>query len=329
VISARHRAARTVTAASLLGLLLVAVAACGSSSTGGAGTSSAAAPPSTQATSLAGTSSSAGSSEPIQIVAGENFWGNITQQIGGSHVHVTSIITNPNTDPHEYESDPNDAAAVAKAQFVIENGVGYDDFLSKELSAAGGHKQVLNVQQLNGVTGSNPNPHLWYNPSYVLKTASAIESQLATDDPADAASFQAGLAAFETAYQPYLAEIAAIKAKYNGDAISYTERVPGYLVDAAGLHLGTPAAFSQAVEDGTDPTPEDTAIFNSDIKEHKVKVLLYNSQVVDSQTTQIKQTAMSAGIPIVGVSETIPAQYSTFQAWQIAQAKALLAALGG
>lgn len=265
----------------------------------------------------------------INVVAGENVWGNIVGQIGGTDVKVTSLITDPNTDPHEYETDPDDAAAVARAQLVVENGAGYDDFLSKEVATAGGNKQVINVQRLNGVTGSDPNPHLWYSPTYVMATASAVESRLADDDPADAAGFAARLATFTRSYRPYLRTIAEIKTTYGGDAISYTERVPGYLIEAAGLHLGTPAAFSRAVEDGTDPTPADTATFDSDLRNHTVKVLLYNAQVVDAQTSQIKQTATAAGVPIVGVTETIPAGYSTFQAWQIAQAKALLAALGG
>jgi zinc/manganese transport system substrate-binding protein len=265
----------------------------------------------------------------IAVVAGENFWGSIASQIGGSHVQVTSIINDPNTDPHEYETDPNDAAAVAQATFVIENGAGYDDFLGDEVKTAGDSKQVLNIQRLVGVSGNDPNPHLWYSPSYVLQAADAIEKQLAADDPADASAYAANLATFKTAYQPYLETIAEIKRKYDGQAISYTERVPGYLVDAAGLHLGTPASFSQAVEDGTDPTPADTAAFNADITGHQVKVLLYNSQVTDAQTTAIKHTATAAGVPVVGMSETITAQYSNFQDWQIAQAEALLAALGG
>jgi len=279
--------------------------------------------------SAAGTGGGTARSGPINVVAGENFWGNITSQIGGSHVKVTSIIADPNDDPHSYEADPTDAAAMAGARFVIENGVGYDDFVSKLVSTAGGSKQVLNVQRLVGVSGDDPNPHLWYSPTYVTEAAQAIEKQLASDDSASAPTFRANLTAFLTAYQPYLDIIKKIKARYGGEAISFTERVPGYLVDAAGLHLGTPATFSQAVEDGTDPTPQDTAAFNADLKERKVKVLLYNAQVADSQTTEIKKMATGAGVPIVGVSETIPRQYQTFQAWQIAQAQALLAALGG
>jgi zinc/manganese transport system substrate-binding protein len=307
------RAGRTpvLSVAGLAVIALFGVSACGSSSGASSGRST------------------GGSPRTIAVVAGENFWGSIASQIGGSQVKVTSIISDPNTDPHEYETDPNDAAAVAEATFVIMNGVGYDDFLADEVKTAGGSKQVLNVQQLVGVTGDDANPHLWYSPSYVLQAAEAIEKQLAADDPADASAFAANLATFRKAYRPYLETIAEIKRKYGGQAISYTERVPGYLVDAAGLHLGTPASFSQAVEDGTDPTPADTAAFNADITGHQVKVLLYNSQVTDAQTTTIKHTATAAGVPVVGMSETIPGRYSNFQDWQIAQANALLAALGG
>lgn len=276
-----------------------------------------------------GPTAPAGSGSTVSVVAAENVWGNIAEQIGGAHVTVTAIINDPTTDPHTYETDPNDAAAVATAKLVIENGAGYDDFLAKEVSAAGGDRQVLNIAKLVGVGGDDPNPHLWYSPACVRQAAVAIEKQLATVDPAHAARFQSNLAAFQAAYQPYEQTIAAIRAKYGGTAVSYTERVAGYLVAAAGLHLGTPAAFSQAVEDGTDPTPADTATFDADITGHTVQALLYNAQVVDDQTTQIKKTAQAAGIPVVGVSETIPKQYPTFQAWQIAQAKQLLAALGG
>jgi len=266
----------------------------------------------------------------VRVVAAENFWGDITTQIGGSHVAVTSIITDPNADPHSYETDPKDAAAVSGASFVILNGVGYDDFATKLLSASPKTgRVVVSLDKVLGITGDDANPHLWYDPSYVTASAKAIEAQLAKADPVDAATFASNEQTFLTAYQPYIDTIDAIKSKYDGAPIAYTERVPGYFVAAAGLRLGTPPAFSQAVEDGTDPAPGDTATFNADIKGKKVKVLLYNSQVVDQQTTTIKQLAMTSGVPTVGVSETIPADQPSFQAWQIAQAMAVLAALGG
>lgn len=265
----------------------------------------------------------------VRVVAGENFWGNVAAQIG-SHVKVTSIISDPNADPHTYETDPKDAAAISAASFVILNGVGYDDFASKLLSASpNSSRTVITIQKVAGVAGSNPNPHLWYDPAYVKDAADAITAALSKVDPANRATFTANEHRFLQAYQPYIDEIAKIKAKYAGTKISYTERVPGYLVQAAGLVLGTPASFSQAVEDGTDPSPADTATFDADITGHKVKVLLYNAQVTDEQTNRIKALAKGAGIPIVGVSETLPPAEKSFQAWQLDQAKQLFAALGG
>ena len=266
----------------------------------------------------------------ITVVAGENFWGNIAQQIGGSRVSVRSIITDPNTDPHLYQSDPQAAATITSAQLVIENGAGYDDFMDKILaSSASSTRRVLSVQRVLGVTGSNPNPHLWYWTQRLPTVAAAISRQLSSIDPSGAHAFAAAAARFDASLKPLLAVISTIRSRYAGTPVAYTERVPGYLVAAAGLTLGTPASFSQAIEDGSDPSPQDTATFDSDITQHKVKVLLYNSQVVDAQTTAIKGLATTAHIPIVGVSETMPPAYRSFQAWQLAQDRALLAALGG
>ena len=313
---------RRLAATSGVVVLGAALAACGS------GTSTTATPSNAAVTRAVGPTG--GSSTVVPVVAGENFWGNITSQIGGAHVTVTSIISDPNADPHTYEVDPRDATAVSRASFVVLNGVGYDDFASKLLSASPNPtRTVISIDKLVRITGSNPNPHLWYNPTYVKQASDAITAALAKADPADSASFTAHERTFLTAYQPYVDELAKIKAKYAGTKISYTERVPGYLVLAAGLELGTPASFSQAVEDGTDPSPQDTAVFDADIKSKAAKVLLYNGQVTDAQTTSIKALATSSGVPIVGVTETIPANYTTFQAWQIAQADQIFTALGG
>ena len=266
----------------------------------------------------------------VAVVAGENFWGNIVSQIGGSHVTVTSIVSDPNTDPHEYESDAKDAVAIANADLVVQNGLGYDDFLSG-LLAASPHsgRQVLNVQKVLKITGDDPNPHIWYDTARLPQVASAIASDLSKVDATDAGVFAANARTFDASLQPITAVVNQIKAQYAGTKIAYTERVPGYLIQAAGLELGVPTGFTQAVEDGTDPSPADTAAFDNAIRSKTVKVLLYNGQVTDSQTTQIKQLATSSGVPIVGVTETLPPTDQDFQAWQLRQAKELLAALGG
>jgi zinc/manganese transport system substrate-binding protein len=301
------------------GLALTALAACGSSS--GAGVSANGLPQ--------GSGTAPNTNGRLGVVASANFWGNIATQIGGDRVAVTSIINDPNTDPHEYEANVNDAAAIAAAKLVIDNGLGYDDFMSRLLAAhtASGRK-VLVVADAVGVHG-NANPHLWYSPAYVATAARAIEGELAAAEPASAATFAANLNRFLTAEDQVAAEVAKIKAKYAGTAIAYTERVPGYLIQAAGLRLGTPASFSQAVEDGTDPSPIDNAAFEKALTSHTVHVLLYNAQVTDAQTEHLKQLATGSGIPVVGVTETLPAGAKDFQTWQLDQAKALLAALGG
>ncbi|HVT65146.1 MAG TPA: zinc ABC transporter substrate-binding protein [Mycobacteriales bacterium] len=287
---------------------IAVVSGCGSSSSGGGG---------------------AGDSGRIPVVAAENFWGDIAKQIGGTHVEVTSIISDPNADPHLFESDPRDAAALSGAKLVIENGVGYDDFMDKLLATDGGSRRVLSVQKVLGVTASDANPHLWYWTARLHEVAQAISQQLGAIDPTDAKDFAAAARRFDASLKPLLDTIATIKRKYAGTKIAYTERVPGYLVAACGLKLGMPPSFAQALEAGNDPSPQDTAAFEASISAHAVDVLLYNSQVVDAQTTRIKQLANRAKVPVVGVSETLPQTYPDFQAWQLAQARALLEALGG
>ena len=302
------------------GALLVAVAAatlvtsCSSSSPGSSSTSP----------------SASGSSTKVGVVAAENFWGDIAAQLGGGHVTVKSIISDPNADPHEYESDAADAAALASASLVIENGIGYDDFMSKLLSASpNADRVVLSVGKVLNVTGSNPNPHIWYDTARIPTVAHAIVQQLSKADPADAAAFAKNEKTFVASLQPITDTISAIKSKYAGTKIAYTERVPGYLTTAAGLTLGMPAGFTEAVEQGNDPSPADNAAFEKAVKNKAVKVLLYNGQVTDEETTNIKKLASSAGVPVVGVTETIPAADKTYQAWQLRQAKEILTALGG
>lgn len=264
----------------------------------------------------------------IVIVAGENTWGDIARQIGGDRVSVSSIIAS-GVDPHEYETTVRDAALIDRARIVIQNGVAYDDFVKRLLDA--GHRKdvkVLNVGKLVGA-GDTANPHLWYNPPYVEQAARALAALLGQIDAGHSGTYQANVATFLKGEQQVVDTIATIKAKYEGTAVGYTERVPGYLVTAAGLRLGTPEAFSVALEQGNDPNPADATRFENAIKDHTIKALLYNLVVTDSVTTRLRDLAKSNGIPVVGVTENLPAGMESFQAWQVSQAKALLTALGG
>lgn len=273
---------------------------------------------------------SSGSDTKIGVVTGENFWGDIAQQIGGDHVTVTSIIKDPDADPHEYESDAVDAAALATATLVIENGLGYDDFMSKLLDASpNSDREVVSVQQVLHITGSSPNPHIWYDTARMPEVANAIQQALSRADPANATTYAANAQAFDDSLKPIEETLATIKSKYAGTKIAYTERVPAYLTEAAGLKLGTPQSFTEAVEQGQDPSPAANIAFERAIRNRTVKVLLYNGQVTDAETTNIKKLATDAGVPVVGVTETIPANDKDYQSWQLRQAKEILTALGG
>jgi len=264
----------------------------------------------------------------VQVVALENTWGDIARQLGGKQVRVTSVLTDPSADPHTYDADPATAASLGTADLVIENGLGYDAFADKLLSAAGGSRTVLDIAKAVGAT-AQANPHLWYDPASVTAGAKAMATALTRADPAHAKDYQAGLSQFLGSYARYPAVLGKIKASHAGAPVSYTERVPGYLLTAAGLRLATPASFAQAVEDGNDPSAADTDAIDRAMTDKTVKVLFYNSQVTSPTTARVQALARAHGVPVVGVAETIPGGEPDFQTWQVHQAQAVLTALGG
>ncbi|HXL61310.1 MAG TPA: zinc ABC transporter substrate-binding protein, partial [Mycobacterium sp.] len=148
-------------------------------------------------------------------------------------------------------------------------------------------------------------------------------------DPADASAFTANAKTFTDSLAPVTAGIDNIKAKYPGAPVGYTERVPGYLVDAAGLKLATPASFAQSIEDGNDPSVADNSAMDAALTGKTIRVLLYNGQVTSPATDAVKQLAQSAGVPVVGVTETLPPTDKNFQAWQLRQINEITTALGG
>ena len=263
----------------------------------------------------------------VHVVAAENFWGSVAAQLGGRHARVTSLITSPTADPHLFETDAANAATLAQAQVVIENGAGYDTWMGSLLGADGGHPRIVNAATVLHVTGSDPNPHLWYDVPRVPAMAAAIAAALTKADPQDGAVFAKNLSTFDASLRPLDATLATIKQHFHNVSVAYTERVPGYLLAAADLDVKTPPGFARAIEDGTDPGAADTVAMRALLTNHDINVLLYNAQTVTPVTTQMRALAKQHGIPMVGVSETMPASASTYQQWQQAQLRALLHAL--
>jgi zinc/manganese transport system substrate-binding protein len=263
----------------------------------------------------------------INVVAGENFWGSLAAQLGGSRVSVHSVVTDPNADPHEYESSTTDARAFAEADLVVLNGAGYDDWGQKLLAANGSsHRAVLDIAQLLGRKAGD-NPHFWYNPGYVLTVADKITAEYKAIDPGGVLFYEQQRSAFATALKPYTDRIAEIKSKYAGTPIGSTESIFVYMAGALGLDLISPPDFMNAVAQGTDPPASAVATFHDQVAAKQVKVLVYNIQASSALTASLKQLAQQQGIPLVGVTETLQPVGASFQDWQAAQLTALEAAL--
>jgi zinc/manganese transport system substrate-binding protein len=252
----------------------------------------------------------------VRVVAAENFWGSIASQLGGAHVHVVSIITNPNTDPHSYEPTAADARTLADARLVIENGIGYDPWTSKLLAANGGNPTVLNVGDVLGVADGG-NPHRWYNPADVRMVIGALVADLRRLDPADATYFTTRETAYETvALQPYESAIAAIHARYAGVPVGASESIVAMMAPALGLDLITPPTFLKATSEGTDVSAADKETIDQQIKGHQIRVYVYNSQNVTPDVQAQLREVKAAHIPYTTITETLVPAQTTFQAWQ-------------
>jgi len=255
----------------------------------------------------------------ITVVAGENFWGSLVSQLGGDKVSVTSIVSDPRADPHEYEINSTDAKLFATAKYVILNGAGYDSWGDSLLSASPkDSRKLLVVAKLLGKKDGD-NPHFWYSPDYVNRVIAEMESDLISVDPKDTAYFQAQYKTLQSSLVEYQNRIANIKHAFGGTKVASTESIFAYLADAAGLNLISPLEFIDAVAEGNDPPISSLVKFETQVKDHEPRVLVYNEQTVTPLTENIKKLAAEASIPTIGVTETIQPPDVTFQEWMNAQ----------
>ena len=308
------QAPRTVRAsvllAAALGVAMTASACSSSSAVGGSGSS------------LSG-------SAKVDAVGAENEYADVISQIGGQYVNVSAIMSDPNTDPHTFEASAQVAAEVSAAQLVVQNGVGYDDFMTGiEQANAGASRKVVNVQQLLGLPSTTPNPHLWYKPTTMPAVAAAIASDLESIDPSHASYFKANLTTFDDSLGAWNTAIAQLKSKFGGDAVATTEPVADYLLQAAGIDNLTPWAFQADIMNGNDPSPQDVTTEQALFTQHKVKAFVYNQQVTDSLTDSLLTLAHQNHIPVVGVYETMPTPGYDYQKWMEAEVSALSNAFG-
>jgi zinc/manganese transport system substrate-binding protein len=280
-----------------------------------------------------------GSGTVVNIVAAENFWGSLVSQLAGSHGNVTSIVSDPNTDPHQYQSDPANAKAIANAKLVIINGMDYDTWASLLINASNTPGQVvLDAQTIVGLSNAEidtVNPHLWYSPWYVNDTDHAMYKALVKIDPTDTAYFTANYASLNSSlYHSYMQLEDQMRAHYGGSHpvvtqnvlrnysggvdIAATESIVQFMANATGLNIITPVPFMFAVAEGNDPAPADIATFAQQLTAGNASVscIVYNIQTVMPVTQQMKTIAAQYEVPITDVSETVQPPSLPFQAWQ-------------
>ena len=276
----------------------------------------------------AGLASGGAATGGLQVVAAENFWGSIAAQLGGNRVHVTSVITSPATDPHDYEPTAADARTMAGAQLAIVNGIGYDPWADKLIAANPvSGRVVLTVGDLVGVKPGG-NPHRWYSPGDVQKVIAQIVRDYTKLDPKGATYFKQQTARFETrGLAQYKRLIATIKRKYHGVPVGASESIFALLAPALGLKLVTPARFLKAISEGTDPTAADKTTVDHQIARRQIKVWIFNSQNGTPDVARLTDAARKQGIPITTITETLVPAGATWEAWQSHQLTALAAAL--
>jgi zinc/manganese transport system substrate-binding protein len=259
--------------------------------------------------------------DPVKIVAAENFYGDMAAQVGGANVQVTSILSNPDQDPHLFEASVETAKALKDAKVVIANGLDYDPWIEKLLkaSAAPGRKEIVVGALVGHEAGDNP--HLWYDPGYMEAAAKALAADLAAVDPANKAAYEAGYAKFVVSLKPVRDKIGAMKKTYAGQPVIASEPVFGYQAGLIGLKVHG-EKFALAVMNNAEPSASDVAAFENDLKGRKVKVMLYNAQASEPAVQRLVQMAKDNNVPVVGVSETEPTDGS-YQTWMLGQLDAL------
>ena len=263
----------------------------------------------------------------IDVVAAENFYGSVAQEIGGDRVSVTSILNNPDQDPHLFEVSPAIIRQIAAARVVIYNGADYDPWIEKllKVTAKPGRVAIVAADLMNKKAGDNP--HLWYDPATMPAVASALAAALAAADPAHKDDYAARLRTFLASLAPLNDKIAAIRGKYAGTPVTASEPVFGQMADALALKMAN-ERFQLAIMNDTEPSARDVAAFERDLKTHKVRVLFYNKQASNKVVAHLVDLARAANVPVVGVTEIAPSGVS-YRDWMLMQLDETQRALAG
>ncbi len=309
---------------------------CGSSGTDAGAGPTVSTAPGTTAGSAAGTTASTAPTagptapacpvDPVSVAVTVNQWADIAKSLGGACADTTAIITSSSVDPHDYEPTPQDVSTFTKAQLVVENGAGYDDWAGRALATARTSPAVVDAAAAAGVKVGD-NPHVFYSPTFVAIAADAITAELTKLRPGAASYFTAANTAWKASLKPFDDELARVKAASSGKTFEATETVADHLAEAAGLTDVTPAGYRD-LGDGDEPTPGDISAFGSALRSGRADVLFYNTQTQGAVPDQLRGIAEQAGRPVIDVTETVPEQFTSYQEWQLSVLRQIAGALG-
>ncbi|MFN8172571.1 MAG: zinc ABC transporter substrate-binding protein [Candidatus Nanopelagicales bacterium] len=311
------------------------LAACSSTSSSSPSSSSPSAVGSSEPATTASAPSSAAASAsaggdcpvaPIPVVVSVDQWGDIVSQLGGACADVTTVIKSSSVDPHDYEPTAADIAAFSGAKLVVVNGADYDHWAEQAVASTGGSPTVVSAAAVNNVA-DGANPHLWYSPDYVFATAAAVTDALKTVDPSAASYFDQQASAWDASMAPYRDTIARIASEHTGATYVATESIFDYMAQALGMVNKTPQGYQNAAAAESDPAPGDVFDFQKALESGSADVLIYNTQTEGSIPEQLRQSAETASVPVVDVTETVAPGFDTFEAWQVSQLDALEKAL--
>jgi zinc/manganese transport system substrate-binding protein len=264
----------------------------------------------------------------VSAIGVENQYADVISQIAGPYAHVTAIEKNPNTDPHEYEASPAIAREIAGADLIVANGLGYDSWVDKLIAASPRRRRrVIEVRRVLGLPPDTANPHVWYDPKTMPAVAKAIASALAAIEPERSGYFSANERKFAASLAPWKTMLAEFARSHGRTPVAVTEPVANDMLEAAGCDILTPSGLQVAIMNGSDPSPQDVAAQEALLSGHRVKVLVYNRQVVNPLTRSFLDLARKNGIPVVGVYEIMPTPGYDYQTWMQAQTEALIRAV--
>lgn len=257
---------------------------------------------------LAGCGQQTKNHDKVNIVSSIGTYEDIAKNIVKDHGDVTAIIRSANVDPHDFNPDTNTAKVVADSDVVIANGLGYDDWILKLKP-----DDAINVSVDSAKLKDGQNEHVWFDIHYMKQLVKDITKQASAKDKKHADYFKKN----QVAYLKQLDKIASkekeLKSQLKGKKAYVSEPVFSYLLKDVGVTIKN-QKFAKAIEDGIDPSVSDMKNMEAGLRNHKVDFLVVNKQVDSNVVNKIKKVAQDNDIPIIYVTETLPAK-TTYIDW--------------